>query len=286
VAAVIVLVLGVNLAPSLVYRAEHGSNPRITRTTADAEAFGLKLAGLVLPVREHRVGFLSDLNARYFDVPVPYYCEACYSTLGTVGDVGFLWLGGIALASVLGLGGLARGRPLERRAALAVALSLAIATVGGVSGLIALFLTADVRGWSRMSLFIAFFSLLAAALLVDRLSGRMQRRGWPSWLGGVAIGGVLVLGVADETSPYFLPMLGPTQREWRSDRTFTRQIQARMPRGAAIFQLPQMPFPEGFGEPVFGLEIYGAGFNTSYELMRGYLHSSTLRLSAGRFWKS
>jgi hypothetical protein len=76
-------------------------------------------------------------------------------------------------------------------------------------------------------------------------------------------------------------VLGPTQREWRSDAKFTAAIQARMPHGAAIFQLPQMPFPEGYAEPVYGLEIYGAGFTTSYELMRGYLHSSGLRWSYG-----
>ena len=281
VGVLIAVVLGVNLAPSIVYRVEHGTNTRLTRTTADSEAFGLKLAGLLLPVRDHRVGFLSDLNSRYFDVPAPTYCEACYETLGTVGDVGFVWLGGLVLLSVVGVGGAARVLTVERRAALGVALSFLIATVGGLSGLIALFVTADVRGWNRMSLVIGFLSLLGAALLVDRARAWMRARGWPVWIGGVTVAGVLVAGILDETSHAFLPVRGPTRLEWDSDSTFTAQIESRMPHGAAIFQLPQMPFPEGYGEAPYGLEIYGGGFSTGYELMRGYLHSSTLRWSYG-----
>ena len=221
------------------------------------------------------------MNSRYFDVPAPTYCEACYETLGTVGDIGFVWLGGLALLSIVGIGGAVRLVPVERRAALGIALSFLVATVGGLSSLIALFVTADARGWNRMSLVIAFFSLLGAALLLDRGRARMRARGWPVWVGGVAIAGVLVAGVLDETSHSFLPVLGPTRQEWKSDSAFTSQIQARMPRGASIFQLPQMPFPEGYGEASYGLEIYGGGFSTGYELMRGYLHSSSLRWSYG-----
>lgn len=280
VTALIALTLGANLAPSLIYRAEHGSNQRIHRTVPESQRYGLELAGLVLPVREHRL-VLSDLNARAFDSPLQGYCEQCYETLGTVGDVGFAWLVVIAIASVLGFAGLSAAGSLERRAALGVALCLLIATVGGVSGLIALLITSDIRGWNRMSLFIAFLSLLAAGLLLDRAGRRLRVRGLPAWAGSAVIGGVLVFGVLDETSRYFLPQLAPTQLKWRSDATFIHRIEASMPRRAAIFQIPQVPFPEGYAEPPYAPGAAGGGFSGSYELMRGYLHSTTLRWSYG-----
>lgn len=280
VAALIALTLGVNLAPSLIYRAEHGSNQRIHRTIGDSQGYGLKLAGLVLPVRDHRL-VLSDVNARYFDSPVQGYCEACYETLGTVGDVGFAWLTVIAIASVLGFAGLTAAGSLDRRAALGVALCLLIATVGGLSSLIALFITSDIRGWNRMSLFVAFFSLLAAGLLLDRAVSRLRDRGLPAWAGPALIAGVLAFGVLDETSSYFLPRHAATQLQWRSDATFTKQLEASMPRRAAIFQIPQVPFPEGYAESVYSPGASGGGFSGSYELMRGYLHSATLRWSYG-----
>lgn len=279
VAGLIALALSANLAPALVYRAEHGANPRIHRTVADSKGLGLQLAGLVLPVRDHRV-VASDWNAAYFDSPVPGYCEPCYETLGTVGDVGFGWLVVIALASVLGFAGLTTAGSLARRAALGVALSLLLATLGGLSGLIALFVSTDLRAWNRMSLFVAFFSLLAAGLLLDGATRWLHRCRAPAWAGPVLIGAVLVFGILDETSRSFQPRPGPTRLEWRSDATFTRQIEARMPANAAIFQIPQVPFPEGYSEPAYTLAA-GGGFATSYELMRGYLHATGLRWSYG-----
>src|SRR5947209_13046286 len=160
VAAAIGVVLAVALAPSFVYRAGHGTNPALARTTVDTRTLGLQFTGLVLPVRGHRVSFLSHLNQRYFDPRgTPSYCEACSETVGTVGDVGLVWLLALVLTGIVGVGRLSPRFALDRRAALGVALSLLIGTVSGVSGLIGLFVTNDIRAWNRMSLCIAFFAL-------------------------------------------------------------------------------------------------------------------------------
>ena len=67
-----------------------------------------------------------------------------------------------------------------------------------------------------------------------------------------------------------------------SDAAFVHQIDQRMPRDAAVFELPQVPFPEGYNEAAYNESTTEhGGFPTSYELLRGYLHSTSLRWSFG-----
>ena len=55
------------------------------------------------------------------------------------------------------------------------------------------------------------------------------------------------------------------------DRRFVSEIDRRLPEGAAVFQLPHLPFPEGGQQ---------AGLFEN-DLLRGYLHSDDLRWSFG-----
>jgi phosphoglycerol transferase len=288
VVLVVVTVLA-NLSPSLIYRAEHGPNRLLERSAAFSEdvdeGFSLRLADLVLPAPESRVGPLRELAARYDHVIAPGYCEACYASLGTVGDVGFLWLVLGALATLAGAGGYLAGRRLLRNAGVGVLVALGLSTVGGVASLIEVFITPDIRAWNRLSVFIAFLSLLGAAVLLERLLGRMARarvlrtRRARRPAAALVCAAVLAFGVLDQTSSSFVPPYSATARQWRSDAAFVAQIERRMPPGAEVFQLPYVPFPEGYPETPVGDEV--ATYATKYELLRGYLHSRTLRWSYG-----
>jgi hypothetical protein len=270
-----------NLSPSLIYRAEHGTNPLIVRSLTDTELLGLKPAQLLLPVQDYRLAPLRDLNGEYAKASSSAYCEQCYETLGSVGDVGFLWLLAGALAAMIGVGGLLAGSRLYGPAALGVILSLLIASVGGFSSLLAYFLTPDVRGWNRMSLFIAFFSLLASARLLQtglRWLARGRARGhWPA----LAVSALLVLGVLDETSGAFVPSYRAAGAEYRSDSAFFGTVQKRLGEGASVFELPYVPFPEGYGATTSALGFSSPGFGTTYEEARGYITSTSLRWSYG-----
>ena len=276
--AVIVAALMVNLAPSLLYSARHGGNPAIVRAPVESEQLGLRLSNLVLPVRGHRLPPLADVNAQYAAETNPGYCESCNETLGLVGAAGFVLLGLLALAAIAGA---AAGPQREWRralhpAALGVALAFAIGTTGGVSALIAFLLTPDVRGWNRISLFIAFFSLLPIGLLLDRARRWRGRRG--RRLAGLLLVVVLGGGGLDETSNYFVVDYKTSAREYQSDRAFGRVIQAHVPRGSSIFELPYVPFPEGYhlaGAPP------STAFSTSYDLLRPYLSTTGLYWSFG-----
>ena len=140
-------------------------------------------------------------------------------------------------------------------------------------------MTPDVRAWNRISVVIAFLSLLAAALLLDSLVTALAGRRRGAHVGGVLLAGVLVFGVYDQTSDAYIPAYAATARQWHSDSVFVAAIEARLPLGASVFQLPYVPFPEGYPQTPVGGPL--ATYATKYELLRGYLHSSTLRWSYG-----
>lgn len=281
--ALIVTAVVANLSPSLLYRAEHGGNRELERSAAftemSDEAFSLRLANLILPEPNAHFAPLRSLAGRYDREIAPGYCEACYGNLGTVGSVGFLWLILGALGALLGAAGYYARNRLLRSAAVGVLIALAVGTIGGVASLIEVFVTPDIRAWNRISVFIAFLSLLAFALLLDRLRARSRslRRG--AALTGVACVAMLIFGVYDQTSDSFIPPYASTARTWRSDQRFVEHIERSFPAGAAVFQLPYVPFPEGYPETPVGDEL--ATYATKYQPLRGYLHSSSLRWSYG-----
>lgn len=277
--AAIAAVLTINLSPSLVYTARHGGDPAIARAPIESEQLGLRLSTLLLPVRGDRLPPLAHVNARYAAETGPEYCESCYATLGTVGAAGFVLLGLIGLA-----GCVAAGREWHRPfrpAALGAGLAFVIGTTGGVGSLIAFVLTADVRGWNRISLFIAFFSLLGAGLALERAGRRLVAGGTRPAGRALAAGGlvaVLVLGGLDETTGFFVPDYAGAAREYRSDQAFGRVIDAHVSPGSSVLELPYVPFPEGFHVPG---QAAPTKFSTSYELLRPYLNTHGLRWSFG-----
>ena len=276
-----------NLAPTFVYAVEHGANPRLQRSVAADEgsnqALSLRLTNLILPPPNDRIHALARLADRYDRSIAPGYCEGCYASLGVVGSVGLGWLGICALGTLAGAGVWYGGRRRFRHAALGAGLALAVGTVGGISSLLELLVTPDIRGWSRISLLIACFSLYAVALLLDSLVAHLRRRSRglrrSRALAALVLGAVLAFGVYEQTSPSDAPNRSADERAYRSDATFVAHIQRLLPRGASVFQLPYVPFPEGYpSTPCCGpIPTYA----TKYEPLRGYLHSTTLRWSYG-----
>ncbi|MGI8412067.1 MAG: hypothetical protein ACR2LV_04475 [Solirubrobacteraceae bacterium] len=283
IVALVAATLAVNLAPSLIYRMRHGANPVVERSAAANEssnqALGLSLGNLILPAPGSHSPVLRQVATRYDHAIAPGYCEACYASLGAVGTVGLAWLALCALGALVGVSGGLGARALLRHAGAGVVSALAVGTAGGLSIVFERFVTPDIRAWNRISVLIAFFSLLAAGVLLDSLLRWLGTRRGGRALATVALAGVLALGVYDQTSASFIPAYSATARQYRSDRVFVGEIEARLPHGAGVFQLPYVPFPEGYPKTRPGDQV--ATYATKYELLRGYLHSSTLRWSYG-----
>jgi hypothetical protein len=278
VVAIVGGVLALNLAPSIVYRVQHGSNPSVAaRAARDTETYALKLTLLVLPQPGHRVPFLARQNERYGRNSLPGPNEGFTATLGIVGTVGAAILFIVGLATLLGARPTSRRRALCAAAAAAAALAFLVATQGGISSILANWVSPEIRVWSRMSMFIAFYSLLAVGLTLDRGAERIGPGRARRFVPAAAVVVIGIVGALDQTNnrthPAYgetIPAYGAVQREWRSDGAFVSGIEARLPKGAAVYQLPYVYFPEHL-----------TSRTGAYEPARGYLHSSRLRWSWG-----
>jgi hypothetical protein len=261
--AILAAISIVNLAPTILFRIEHGTNAELSRRGRfESEEHSFKLAQLVLPIQDHRIGPIGDLRERYEDrFPA---AEGRFGTLGAAATVGFLWLLVVALLSMV-RDGFPRGT-LYQHAAVATVIAFLVGTIGGFSTLIGAALPL-LRAWARISVFIAFFSLLAVALLLDALRRRCAARGLPAALGVAVVAAVLVVGAADQTSGAFTPPHDTLEAEWNGQRAFVRGIEARLPDRASVYQLPYVPFPEW---PAMARM-------QEYDLARGYLNSTDLR---------
>ena len=252
-----------NLAPSLLYSFRNGRNPAaLARNAAGSEVFGLKIAQLLLPLTGHRVPALAALKNTY-NLQAPLVNENDSATLGLIGSAGFLLLiarlfrnDGADTVSRLNISRLNIAR-LNLAAVL-------VGTLGGFGALLAFTVFPMIRGYNRISVPIAWFSLLAVALAI----GEYVKRPAASWTLCAAL---LLFGVWDQTSPRMIPPYAAISREMRGDDAFVKYIEASQPAGAMIFQLPYQPFPEA--APVADMG--------DYSLLKGYLHSRRLRWSYG-----
>ena len=270
-AVVLVAVMGVtvavNLAPSVIYYRQHGAPQSIERGPGEAEVFGLKISQLLLPVTGHRVPQLAALKNLYNNAPLTN--ENNTATLGLIGSIGFLLLLG-ALFGIWGTAGRAHDdviRPLGELNMAAVLLG----TIGGFSSLFALLVSAHIRSYNRISVYIAFFSFFASALWLDGFARRRITTTAARIAFALFIGLLLIIGTLDQTTREYVPDYAKLNAEYKDADEFVARVEQIVPANSKIFQLPYIPFPEY--PPVYEM--------TDYEHLKAYLHSKSLRWTYG-----
>jgi hypothetical protein len=271
VLATLALVFVIALIPNLVYWSSHGRNPEaVQRTAIDQESYGLRPSQLFLPIPNHRIAALRDLQVEANDhSPVP---SEGGQQLGIVGALGLL----AVLGTVLTRGVPARARaPLSdrstllRHAGLVSLLLIVTATVSGIAMLASLAGFTELRTWNRVVVLLGFFAMLAVAIGLEWCVGRLgaRRRG----LAVVVAVAVVAFGLWDAARPLRIDQRSqvPVNEAMQS---VVRRIEARLPSRAAVFQLPVIPYPEY-------LQRYARVFD--YEELLPYLWSQDLRWSYG-----
>lgn len=266
---IIVSTLVINMAPSILYWAGHGLNPTVgVRQPSESEHYGLTITSLVMPPVEHRVGSLSQLGRSYWTTTL--FPSEGMAYIGVVGIVGMIWLLGVALVSCVD-GGRFKDKRIHRYTAASVITCLLLATVGGFSTLISYLISPELRAWNRISVFVAFFSLIGTALLLDALRFRILSIRIGQVVFPTLLAGILIVGVYDQTSSSYSIPSSALKAEFNNDKDFIRKIERRLSPGASIFQLPYLPFPES--PPIVDL--------SDYDHLRPYVHSNRLRWSYG-----
>lgn len=263
---VVIVSLAVNLAPTFAYRQEHGQNKELRRYIMESNFWALRVSELVLPSAHHRHPLMAHVAENYtskFD-PTVTAEGALYVPLGIIGAVGLI----AALLAVLRKESDADGhQPAYTRLLIS---ALLIAVPGGFGPLFNFVVTPWIRCYHRLCVFIGFLALATAVRLFDCLfppeAGVWRRR-----LAYLSAAGLLAFGLYDQTPRPLYPPYSERAAEFDADRQFVNMVEATLPEGVAVFQLPYTPYPEG--GPVH--EMY------DYAHTRGYLHSAKLRWSYG-----
>ncbi|MFZ0748550.1 MAG: hypothetical protein WAM70_04245, partial [Pyrinomonadaceae bacterium] len=257
-----------NLTPNLIYLYRHG-NPQVAqRGLRDTETYGLKIAPMLLPIRDHRIPSLAKLTEGYSTQAPSVASEM--APLGLFGSVGFLVLLGWLVFFKDAGPRFAGTRGLLNRLSVMSAAGVLLGVVGGFSSIFALVVSAQIRSYHRISVYLAFFCLLAVALIVEEYF-RRRRHSIPAFARYAALALILVLGILDQTSERLVPAYERNKVEFINDDKFVRHIEQLLPARAMVFQLPYVQFPEGTP----------AHLLTDYEMSRGYLHSRNLHWSYG-----
>ncbi len=236
-----------------------GARPA-TRAFSESERYAGKLMDLVLPWQGHRFQPFAFLTWAYGLSDRP---TLEHPTLGAVALLGCAALLGLSLAAQL-----QPARPVPPRLATWSGLALVsflFYTVGGLGSLVALFLTPQIRTWSRWWVVLFSIGLLAAGYALSRLLDRSRTVG----LALCVL--VLALGYLDQTNPALAPAYGANSVRLASLRTYTGAIAAATRPDCAVFQLPVVRYPEG--DP--------PGHMQAYDQLLPYLASKDLRFSFG-----
>jgi phosphoglycerol transferase len=259
-------VLGIVLAtlPTLL----RGVESVAERTPADSSLLGIKLGQLLMPVISHRYPPFARLSGRYLagESAPGLATESVATALGWIGSLGLLLL----FAHLLGFR-LPSARPESTTVFASFAVvAILFATVGGFSSLFVTFVSPQIRAHNRISVFVAFAALAATGLLVQGLLERQPGggRGTRAWITAALL---TVFGVWDQSSLMAIPNHAENARDWAVDREWVAKAEERLPRGAMVFQLPWIPFPES--PPQEGTH--------NFEALRPILHSHSLRWSYG-----
>jgi phosphoglycerol transferase len=256
----------ISVAPTIVHRlTAETPGEAVGRWPIHAEMGALKVTQLLLPVTNHRIAPLARLKGYYNSANAFLVNANDFTSLGLVGSIGFF-------VSLISLALRRDNTPSSRLLVCLGFLSVAavlLATIGGLGSIFSTFLSPWIRSYYRISVFIAFLSLFAIAIVAERLRQRYvhSRRSALIYNAGLFL--LACLGILDQTTPTFaLPWV---REAYADNQEYLRQIETALPEGSRVFQLPYLSFPESLG-------VHGV---SDYEPIRGYLHSNKLRWSYG-----
>jgi phosphoglycerol transferase len=144
-----------------------------------------------------------------------------------------------------------------------------LATVGGFGAVASFLGLTGIRGYNRISVFLAFFGFLAVARVWQHVeASRGVGNRVPRF---VLFCAVLAGGLFDQIPRSVIPNYSESKENWTQEENYVASLEALLKPGSAVFQLPYVPFPEY--PPIVKM--------VGYDEMRPYLHSKSLRWSFG-----
>lgn len=246
----------------------------VYRSPIGADIYSLRISSLLLSPNGYGWDKLARWFQRYFHLLAtdegPMYNENAYGYLGIVGVIAFLALLALLFRNHDWRAGREAVPRLSDRLWLLGRLNVAallLASIASFGGLIGIFLR-FIRGYNRISPYIAFFALLAAGLWAEWFLRNHRGRGKALFAAVLAV--VLAYSYWEQQG-LFNPKYEEVQTTWYQDAAFMEEVEQAAGEDAVVFQLPYMKnFENGSLNNMW-----------DYTLLRGPLHSDTLRFSYG-----
>lgn len=227
---------------------------------AGAEIYGLKITQLLMPVNSHNIGFIENIINSYNE-KMPLVNENKTAYLGLAGIAGFIIL-------LLGLSKRKNNNYKNIYAYFSVLVISAVlfATIGGFSNLVA-FVLPRIRGYNRISAFIAFFSITILCISGEKIIKRIKTKKVQI---SCSVLSVLFFSVSVFEQIPAATFYNNTDK-YLSDKAFVEKIESQSESGSMIFQLPAVSYPLPLED----------NKTIVYEHFAGFLHSKTLKWSYG-----
>ena len=186
------------VAPTFLYTMTHNAENVFSssRSIYDIELYSLKLAHLILPMHGHRIDGLNNLRIAY-DQNTILAPESSYIALGIIMALGFLFSIACVFIKVKFFD--------EKLVTILGKLNLftiLVSTIGGLDVFIGMFLTTSIRSYARIVVFIACFSAVSGALLLNSIikNLKIKKIGIVNFCIAVIL---LFIAIFDQTSPNF-----------------------------------------------------------------------------------
>lgn len=275
-ALVCAVTFAVVMMPTLRFWAANGTNPSAARRyPAEQELYGLKPSQMLLPVPHHRIAALDGLqkDARH------------RRPIASEEGQGLGFLGAIGLLTILGwivTQGIERDRagPAWHRrrllgyAGLSSTIAILFGTISGFALLLSIAGFSQIRVWNRIVVLIAFFAFIPIAMFFDWLIAKGRPRARHVGAIGLVVA-LTAFGLVDTTGFNAEPAPGTSSTANIGElEAFVSTIEAKLPHGTSVFQLPVTSFPE----------VPPTGTSDLYDQLLPYLYASPsadLRWSGG-----
>ena len=236
-----------------------------SRSFLDSHYWAGEIVDLVLPWPGHRVAPLGELTQGV---------DALTSTTGEVSSLGIVAVLGVAGVLVATGAAILRGQlsrldPLIGALAVATVLAFGFYTRGGLGEVTSLLVTAQIRTWSRMFLFIALFGLLGMGRYITGLGRRPERGRTDLALLSTVL---LVVGVLDQTNPGRAPDYAANRQYVEALARFDDTLESRLGANCPMFVLPVVGYPEVADElvtPMLFLGLASHNLRWSFGAIKG-----------------
>ena len=153
-----------NLLPNFIFTLDNGKNSlAATRQFIETDLYSLRFVNLFLPHPAYRLKVVDDIFTDFRSSTYSFIGESDYYPLG------LLCLIGLVLIFYFRVNRLEFSFGISQVILVAILPLLAFSITGGVSNLISFFITPQIRGYNRTSVFILFAGYLALAVCLNHL---------------------------------------------------------------------------------------------------------------------